>query len=175
MWAGAHKDIGVKAAAGEDLRQRPGVTERVHTIGDGRLDAQVTANSALAQQHLAHQRLPAWQIHVRLDDHAVDYMPASGGDQALDLSKHSPVLLFDPGVNLRLATREVKVRVLGKTVNGGLAGSQRLGATFCPAPQPHGVKVRLADHVNNGFGYFWHRSKPVCGQAGPAALAGAVG
>ena len=147
--AGAHKDVGVKAAPAQDLRERAGMAKGVDAVGDGGFDAQVGAHVALAEQHLAHKRLAGGEVHVGLDDHAVDHVPAAGGDRLLDLRKEGGVLRLDPGVDLRLAACEVKVRVFGQPVDGRLAGAERLGAAFGPAPEPDGVEMGLADHVNS--------------------------
>ncbi len=101
--AGAHKDVIVQPAFAEDLGQRAGVAEAVHAIGDARFHAQVFLHIRLAQQHLPDKRFPMRQVHIRLDHHAVDYMPAPLADELLDLRKERRVLLLDPLVDLRLA------------------------------------------------------------------------
>ena len=151
--AGPHEDIRVAAALAEDLRQRLGVAEAVHAIGHGRLDPQHVAHVRLAEQEVADERLPLRQVHVGLDDHAVDDVPAPLADARHDLGKERGILPLDPVVDLRLAAHEVEVGVLPQPVGGRAAGGERLRAALGPAPKPGRVQVRLADHVDGGFGH----------------------
>jgi hypothetical protein len=80
-------------------------------------------------------------------------VPAALGDRLFDLGEERGVFGLNPGVDLRLAACEVQAGVFRQAVDGGLAGGERLGAAFAPAPQPDGVEVGLADHVNSNFGH----------------------
>ncbi len=151
--AGPHEDIRLAAALAEDLRQRLRVAETVHAVGHGRLDPQPLAHGGLAQQEVADERLPLRQVHVGLDDHAVDDVPAPLADARHDLGEERGILPLDPVVDLRFPAHEVEVGVLPQPVGGRAARGERLCAALRPAPEPGRVQVSLANHVNDGFGH----------------------
>jgi hypothetical protein len=168
--AGPHKDIGLETALLEHLGQGACMAEAVHAVSHGRLHAQSLAHVSLAEKDLAHDRLALGQVHIGLDDHAINDVPASLLDQRQNLGEEPGILLLDPFVDLRLAAHEVEIGVFAKPIGRGKARGQRLGPPFGPAPQPHRIEVRLADHVDNGLA---HRIAPSCAkrrQALPAAV-----
>ena len=132
-------------ARADDLRQRPGVPERVGQPCLGGVDTELLEEEALARDELACEGLATGQVRVRLDPHAAHGDPASLGDALLDAREDRRVLVPDPGVLLRGRAREREVGVAVHQVEHVREGPGALALRLADRPEPGGVDVRVPD------------------------------
>ena len=90
------RDEVVDAALLVDLRQLPGVAERIRIPADAHVHAVGLLVPALAHQQLPHQRFAVGHVEVGLDPHAAHDLPAAFLDALLDLGIHVGILLGHP-------------------------------------------------------------------------------
>ena len=123
------------------------MAEGVDVVADGGDDAEFVLEVALAEEGVADEGLAGGDVAVGLDPPAAGDLPAAFGDAVLDLLEHRGVVLLDPLVDGGGAGGEDELRRLGHPVQGGAEGGLGLLQTLWPLPEPDGIEVGVADHV----------------------------
>jgi hypothetical protein len=147
----ALEEVARQAAAGQQLREGGGVTERVGVPAHRGHDPEVLGQEPLPHQGLADERLSRRQVAVGLHPPAAGQVEPARGHQPGDVGEEGGVRFPHP---LQEDHRREGVDELGElaeTVDGGAQRGPRLGVPLRPGPQPHGVEMGVSDHVGNGF------------------------
>mgnify|MGYP000084736447 CR=1 FL=1 len=139
------------ATFGENLDQAPGMAKRIDIHCGARLDPEMLAKPRLADQNLADQRFARGQIAVRLQPPATHDMPLAGLDQFANALEQRRLVLLYPPIQHRFIVIEDEAREFVAEIGGATESRQRLGRAFLPFPQPHGIKMRIADQVQLGW------------------------
>src|SRR5205814_1565736 len=103
---------------------------------------------ALAVQRLAHERLAAGHVAVRLDPPAADHLEAARLHVRPDAREQLRIALLDPREEERRVAREDVLGEPVEPVDRRLEGRAHLLVALRPLPQPHRVDVGVADHVH---------------------------
>ena len=148
MLLGAAEDVAVIAVLDEDVGQAGGVAEAVDVVSDGRRDAEAVAEIALAVDELAMQPGGGRQVQVGLDELPARNMPLAALDELPDPREEIGTHALDDLVEPGFAAGEDELRVFVAPVGGRGHRRQRLVGAGLPAPQPHGIDMGVADHVD---------------------------
>ncbi len=138
-------DEAVAPAGAEDLRRGGRVAEHVGDPNLGAAHTEARLEVALAVHQLAHQALPARQVHVGLDPHPADRLPLPAGDLGGDPLEQLRGAFLDPRVLRRLRAREAVVGVVVHQAHRRGERAQALALRLAQRPQPGGVDVGVAD------------------------------
>jgi hypothetical protein len=150
----AVEDVGLHALRGEQVGQRRRVPERVDVVGHPRRRAEALREVAAPVAQLAPPALGGRQVGVGLDDHPARRVPAPGRDELVHARRQLRVDPLDPAVQPRLAAGVDQLGVLVAAVGRRPEARQGLVDPGGPAPQPHGIDVGVAHHVDH------HRNGP---------------
>ena len=149
----AEEDEGVHALLGVDLREHLVVAEGVNVVAGGGEAAEFLEQETLAVQALAHEGLGGGDVVIRLHPPAAAEFPAALGHARFDLLVHRGPALLDPGIEDDLAGGEGEVRVFVHAVKGGAEGVVDFLHALLPAPEPGGVNMGVANHVDGRIGH----------------------
>ena len=147
--AGAHEHVAVRSRVPQQHRQRRGVTKRVDVVADTGADAELLREIALPVQRLPDEGFTRGDVAVRLNPPAIDDDPAALCDVVRNAREQRRIERLDPRIDVRLAAREHELAPLVEPVDRRPARADRLCTTFGPAPQPHRIEMRVADHVQH--------------------------
>jgi len=107
-----HEQVAVQAALAQQLRQRGGMPEGVQVAPDGGGNPELGQQPALPVERLAHQRLAARQVAVRLDPPPTHDLEPPLGDPPPDLPEQLGVVLLHPREKRDRVAGEHELRVL---------------------------------------------------------------
>jgi hypothetical protein len=133
----------------EDVRQGRRVAEGVHVVAHLRAHPETVPEVALAVEDLAVQAHERGEVHVRLDVLAARDVPPAALDQPPHPLEELGVDTFHLLEEPRLPAGEDELGVLVAAVRGGAERGQRLVDPGLPGPQPHGIDMGVANHVND--------------------------
>ena len=127
------------------LRQIPRVAKDIRQPQHGgfRAHAKFLGEVIAPQQKLAGQRFAAADVAIGFDPHAADDLPATLEDAGFNRGKQLGVIGFDVFVQLRLALREMKLRVCLELPQNRVEGPARFAARLRQCPQPRHINVRV--------------------------------
>ena len=133
------------AGLAHDLRQLPGVAERVRAPELAVAPAELRLEPALAVQELPHERLARREVAVGLDPAAADRHELAALHGCAQPPPELGIALLDPRVLLRLRAREAVLGVVLHVAQLRAEAAQRLAVGLGQRPQPGGVDVRVPD------------------------------
>src|SRR5581483_11731041 len=132
------------AGQAHDLRQRRAVAKHIWQPDDVVDLAELLGKEARALRELAHQRLAAGDIAVRLQPHHPDRLEAPFGDALFHALVERRVVLLEVAVDLRLAHAEVVVWVALHQVQRVRYRVRNLLARAPERPEPGDIQVGVA-------------------------------
>ena len=143
------KDVVFNAAALQQRGQHGRMSEGIHVVARAHGHAELFLKIALAVQKMSGEGLARGHVAVGLNPHAADDAPAALGHPGADLLEHGRAALLHPAVVLRAGGGEHEVLRLIHAIQRGLERRLDLLITLLPLPEPDGVDVGVADHVNH--------------------------
>src|SRR5919108_1327324 len=123
------------------------MSEAVHVVSDACWTSETVLEESLPEQGLPDERLPAWNVEVRLHPPPADQFPAAFLDTAPNGLKQQGIGLLDPLVIGGGGCGEAEVRVFLHPLNSRAEGRDNLVESLPAWPQPGEVEMRVADHV----------------------------
>lgn len=145
------EDVAPEAGATQELGKAAGMAEAVDVEADGGGTAEAGQEVALTMERLPDQRLAAGDVAVGLDPPAADQLPAPLLDAAPDLVEHARVEPLDPLVVRGGAGHEAHLGMLLHAVQRRAEGGPHLLHPLPPGPEPGGVDVSVADHMDTAL------------------------
>ena len=152
-----HKDVVVVAGALKDGGEACSVPERIGVEADRDVDIERLPAIAFAIQGMADEALGSRYVAVRLNGPPADDLPSAFTYARSDLSKHLRRGPLHPAVMLRRGVAVAEVRVLVQAVERAAKCIKNGIGTVTPRPEPRGVNVRVANHVNDLSGVWQTR------------------
>ena len=120
--SGSHKHITVVTAFCHNLNQTSGVSKGIHIHSHGRLHPEFLLEILSSGLDLAHERLSAWHVAVRLKVPAAHNVPLLLLHQAFDLFKKLRRILLDPLIQQCLIVAKNKMIVFLTKISCNLEG-----------------------------------------------------
>jgi len=139
---------GFDARLTEDLRQRGRVPEDVGQPQVRDLLAELVPVEPLAVEQLAHQRLAARHVGVRLHPHGALDLPPALGVARLHLVVEARIVVLHPLIELGLARAEDVVGVPLHHPQRRSEGAGALSDRLTNRPQPGQIHVRVTDSAD---------------------------
>ncbi len=122
--------------------------EAVHAVSYLRLYAELFPEILFAVEALSHAPFSGGQVHVGLNEPAVDHDPPLFPDQLFEPLEFTGVSPFEPPVNPGLAPGEYETFVFFKKFKSGETGFCGLNGPLGPSPEPCRIEMGVAYHVD---------------------------
>ena len=147
---GAHIDVIIHAEFTEKLGELSCVAERIGVKAYLGSLTEVLMEKMLCIEALPYKGFTAGQVTVGFNPHAACQFPAAFSDTGFDFFKHGGIGLEDPLVETSRASGETNMGVFVHAVEGAAEGGPHFFIAFGPIPEPGGIDVPMADHVEGG-------------------------
>ena len=145
----AVEDVAGVALGRQDVGQRGRVPERVDVVADGRAHAEAVGEVAPPVPELATQAELRRGVGVGLHVLTAGHGPLPALHERAHALEQAAVEPLDPAVEPRLAARVDELGVLVAAVGRRAERRERLVDAGLPPPQPDGIDVGVAHHVDD--------------------------
>ena len=142
-------DVMIYTGVAEKHGQGGGVAEGIHIIAGFHGYAEFLAEIALAQKQLPGEGFAGGHVAIGLNPHAAHDFPAALAHPFLNFPEHVRIDFLHPLVITGAGGGKDEIGRFPDAVQGGTEGGQNLLHTLLPMPEPDGVDMGVADHMNH--------------------------